>query len=205
MQVSVRKISPAALNNFKREVVFQYEYVNEPARSIWDRFQDWFWSKISEMLSSESNRTILNTALIVLSATILLFFVIKLIGMKNGGLFGKKNRGGMLDYSVTDENIHTLNFDSAIEEATNNGNFRLAVRLFYLQCLKNLADHRLINWQVDKTNITYVQELKGNPLQHHFRQLTYQFENAWYGDLPVKEIEFLAVKDQFIAFNRQLN
>jgi hypothetical protein len=102
------------------------------------------------------------------------------------------------------EDIHAIDFDRAIQDAIDTRNFRMAVRLLYLQSLKNLADRGLINWQLNKTNIAYVHELDNHEFQQTFRDLTFQFEINWYGDVPIDENEFGSVRDQFNRFKRQL-
>lgn len=202
--ITVRHFSSAAITGYKADQDFQYDRIIEPPKSVWDRFWEWFWQKVAQTIGSRQGGRIFNIILILLAAAILTFFIIKLTGMQNSGLFGKKNTGNALDYSIHDENIHTINFDAAIQEAVDKKNYRVAVRLLYLQCLKLLTDRRLINWQVNKTNVTYVQELSGSTYQQSFRDLTFQFENNWYGDLPIEESEFIQVKDHFNQFNRQL-
>lgn len=204
-KVSVRKFSPAAINSYKKDPAYQYDQLIEPPESAWDRFWEWFWGKIGAMLSSETGWAVFQTVLIVLASAILLFFVLKLSGMTNGGLFGKENKADKLGYLISDDDIHTVDFESAIEKAINDGNYRFAVRLLYLQSLKKLADLGLINWQINKTNVTYLRELYGNRLYDNFNNLTLQFENNWYGDVPIEENEFLQVKNQFVEFNQQLN
>ena len=203
--VSVRKFSPAAIKSYKENPVFQYDRIIEPPRSLWDRFWDWFWSKIAQLFSSKESWSLIRTILVILASAILLFFILKLLGMTNAGLFGKENKNDAPGYSITEEDIHSINFEAAIQEAVNEGNFRFAVRLLYLQSLKKMADLGLINWQLNKTNIAYLQELSGSKHYRHFTHLTVQFENNWYGDLPIEENEFRAVRDQFTAFNQQLH
>lgn len=202
--VTVRHFSSTIITGYKADPAFQYDRIIEPPKSVWDRFWEWFWQKIAQTIGSKQGGRIFNTVLILLAAAILTFFIIKLTGMQNAGLFGKKNTGNALDYSIHDENIHTIDFDAAIHEAVEKRNFRFAVRLLYLQTLKYLTDQKLINWQLNKTNITYVQELNGTAYQQSFTDLTFQFENNWYGDLPIEESEFIQVKDHFYQFNRQL-
>jgi len=202
--VTVRNFSSATITGYKADPAFQYDRIIEPPKSVWERFWEWFWQKVAQTIGSKQGGRIFNIIIILLAAAILTFFIIKLTGMQNAGLFGKKNTGNALDYSIHDENIHTIDFDAAIHEAVEKRNFRFAVRLLYLQSLKLLTDRRLINWQVNKTNVTYVQELKDSAYQQGFRDLTFQFENNWYGDLPIEESEFIHVKDHFNQFNRQL-
>lgn len=202
--VAVRKFEPGKIEAYKAEPAFQYERIIEPPKSLWDRFWDWFWKKFMSLLGTEEGGRAFNTMLILVAIGILVFFIMKLTGMTNAGLFGKKNKENALDYSLMDENIHAIDFDTAIQEAIDQKNFRFAVRLLYLQSLKNLADRGLINWQINKTNVAYVHELNASAHQQNFRNLTFQFENNWYGDLPIEENEFMAVREQFNQFKRQL-
>lgn len=205
--VTQRTFNAEKLNEYRANKDFQYERFKEPPKSVWDRFWDWVWGKWNkfwqEVLSTESGRTSFKTILILLAVAVLVFFILKLSGMTKSGLFGRKSGDG-LDYTTSEEDIHTINFDDSIQEAINNGNLRLAVRLLYLQSLKKLTDIGLINWQINKTNIAYVQELSGSSYQPAFSNLTLQFESNWYGDVPIDTNEFNSVREQFNQFNRQL-
>ena len=64
-----------------------------------------------------------------------------------------------LAYDTAAENIHEVDFATRLAEAEAAGNCRLAVRLGYLQLLKQLTDRGLIHWQPDKTNHAYLAEL----------------------------------------------
>jgi hypothetical protein len=123
--------------------------------------------------------------------------------MDKAGPFGKNNPSD-LDYSLLEENLQNINFQQAIQDAVYEKNFRMAVRLLYLQSLKNLADHKLINWQINKSDEAYIQELNGNLLQQSFIDITLQFESNWYGGIPIDENEFRTVSERFINFNEKL-
>jgi hypothetical protein len=112
----------------------------------------------------------------------LVFVVLKLMQVDITRAFGRSPRQGPLPYDATTEDIHALNFDAALAEAESAGNYRLAVRLGYLQVLKQLTDLGLIRWQPDKTNHDYLYELPTGPLATAFRQVTQQFEYVWYGE-----------------------
>jgi hypothetical protein len=201
--VQVRSLNAEKMNAYKADKDFQYERYKEPPKSLWDRFWDWVWNKIGQLLGTQGGSAAVQTILIVLAIAMLVFFILKLTGMTKVGLFGRKTGNG-LDYTESEENIHTINFEEAIEKAIASGNLRLAVRLLYLQSLKKLADNGFINWQLNKTNIAYVAELSNTAYQPAFSNLTLQFESNWYGDIPIDTAEFDAVRDQFNQFNRQL-
>lgn len=200
--VMVRNFAPGEINTYRTDRDFQYERFTEPPRSVWDRFRDWCWQKVTQLFAAGSRSKTFRYLLIALTIAILVFSLLKMAGMTNAGLFGKDSKAG-LPYSVLGEDIHAIPFDDAIRQAVEDRNFRYAVRLLYLQSLKYLADRSMITWQVNKTNEAYVHELAGNTLQPAFRSLTLQFENNWYGNRPIAENEFGQVQNQFKQFNQQ--
>ncbi len=203
--VAVRNFSASSIEKYKADPAFQYSVEVEKPRSWWQRFWSRFWEKIGNMLGTESGMQTTKVVLITISIIILVGFLIIFLGMGKGGLFGKKNKNDPLAYSVMEDDIHAINFETNIELAISNRNFRFAVRLLYLQALKNLADAGIINWQLNKTNTAYINELNGKNYQPDFRKLTLQFESNWYGDLPINADEFATVRDQFNQFNRKLS
>jgi hypothetical protein len=204
-KVEVRIFNTGKLREFKNNRDFQYDRVLEPPASLWDRFWSWFWNKIDEMLSTETGKRTFSTIMIVIAAAVLVYTIMKITGMSGAGLFRSKNTGAGIPYTTLDEDIHAISFEEAIERAVNEGNLRLAVRLLYLQTLKKLSDRGLINWQINKTNIAYVQELAGTTYGQSFNQLTLKFETNWYGDRHIEPEAFRQVRDEFNMFNHQLH
>ena len=207
--VTPRSFSGATIKSYKTDKDFQYDSVSEPPKSLWERFWEWvyrvtkmFLIKIGKLFRINLSGKTIETLLILLMLAILTFFLLKIIGMDRVGLFGKINTEG-IGYSLMDENLQTINFPQAIEDAVSKKNFRMAVRLLYLQTLKNLTNQNLINWQMNKTDEVYIHELDGNLLQRPFIDLTRQFESNWYGGIPIDEIEFGIVSGRFRNFNDQ--
>lgn len=202
--VTVRNIPAEKIKQYRSDPAFQYEPVNESAPDYWDRFWNWVWGKIDDMFSTPRGARAVKTGMIIVASGLLLFFIIQVSGINKSGLFGKKNTGDLQEFS-TGEDIHAINFNQAIQQAVASQNYRLAVRLLYLQSLKALADRDMIHWQLDKTNSAYVKEIEDNAQQLAFYQLTRRFETNWYGNIPVNEHEFGVIRNQFEQFNQQLN
>jgi hypothetical protein len=78
------------------------------------------------------------------------------------------------------------------------------VRLLYLRCLKQLSDAKLISWQIDKTNATYLFELDDTGQRQKFGLLTRQFEYIWYGDFPIDPKIFGNIYKSFMDFKNQM-
>ena len=116
-------------------------------------------------------------------------------------------RGGArkveVPYSESLENIHEINFDEEIEKAVALHNYRLAVRLLYLKCLKQLSDRNLIQWKIDKTNSAYIYELSDPNQRQTFSRLTRQFEFVWYGNFAIDQQAFGNINQMFQDFKKQ--
>lgn len=201
--VVIRSFNNRKLQEFKNDKDFQYELLKEPSKSLWEKFWEWFWWKISEIMRTKTGRTTVWTLLITAGLAAITFFVIKVMGMNNGGLFSRK-ASSELPYTTDTEDINLIAFDEAIEEAVKNRNFRLAIRLLYLQSLKKLSDKGYIQWQFNKSDSDYIKEVSGKSWQALFKKLTSSFEYAWYGEMNISNDEFQDLQAQFQQFNNQL-
>ena len=143
------------------------------------------------------------TVFIIFAVATILFFVFKVMGMNRQALFGRDGSGS-LDYSVSAEDIHNISFDEAISEAIASGNYRLAIRLLYLQTLKKLSEKGIITWQINKTNSDYLKEVSQQKWSPLFSSITNNFDYTWYGEMPVDKEHFEEVRQQFTTLNNEL-
>ena len=103
------------------------------------------------------------------------------------------------------EDIFALNYDRDIEKAVNGGNFRLAVRLLYLQTLKDMAEKNIIRYSHEKTNSDYLFQLAKSRYYKSFFRLTRHFDYTWYGQFVLTPEAFRSVQKEFSSFKQQLN
>lgn len=80
-----------------------------------------------------------------------------------------------------------------ITAALGASDFREATRLLFLDALAGLRAHNYIQWQQDKTNTQYLQELRGTPVYPHFRQLMHFYDYTWYGNFPANQDQYSEV------------
>ena len=195
----IRVVDAGKLRDIQGDRAYQYGTDVPPTASAWDRFMAWFWNKVREILRTKAYRNVGQYVLVVAIAGLVIWLLYKADMLAN--IFPKRAKDTGLGYETLDENIYQIDFDDRVARAVEDRNYRLAVRLLYLQTLKNLADSGLIRWQPNKTNRQYAYELTGNPKRLRFEQLTTQFEYAWYGDFPVDENRFGTIRSQFKQFN----
>ncbi len=102
------------------------------------------------------------------------------------------------------EDIFALNYEKEIAKAVAGANYRLAVRLRYLQLLKALADKNRINYRQDKTNSDYINQLVNTTYYRDFFKLTRNFEYTWYGQFPLTEEGYRFMEKEFEGFKNTI-
>lgn len=199
--VELRTIDEQAVNNYSKQKEFIYDDVAPANMSWWTKFWRWFWRMIGQLLNGEISGGIIKYVLIALLVVGVVYAIIKIIGLDLKLLTGKSKRVE-IPYEESLENIHEIDFDAQLEQAIENGNYRLAVRLLYLRTLKNLTDKNLIDWRPEKTNQAYVGELVNENYKNEFTSLTNQFEYIWYGEFFIDKNIFEPINESFHGFNQ---
>ncbi|MDQ2770637.1 MAG: DUF4129 domain-containing protein, partial [Bacteroidota bacterium] len=196
----------ARLRELRGRRAFQYaEDARAPEQSAWDAFWARVREAIGEWLGSRSYNGFWRWIFYALFVGAAVFIVLRLLEIDFTALLGRAPRRTSLAYDTTAENIHEVDFATRLAEAEAAGNWRLAVRLGYLQLLKALADGGLIAWQPDKTNHAYLAELPATgSLRGAFREATRQFEYVWYGELTLSAPLYAEVRAGHRALREQL-
>ncbi|WP_298367135.1 DUF4129 domain-containing protein [uncultured Lutibacter sp.] len=129
---------------------------------------------------------------------LLLFFILK--------FFLKVNSNSIVSNSAN-EAIVTITEDEAlikrsdllklISQAIEQKNFRLAIRYYYLNILRQLENKQLIAWEQQKTNEDYIKEISKPTIGTSFKKLTRLYDFVWYGNFEISEIEFSKVVADF--------
>jgi len=197
-RVEVRRPASGELDSYRRDPDFRYEQDYQPRPSLMGKLWEWIVRKINAFLTSESYDKFWKYVILAGVAGLVVYLLLR--ADLTGALFGRSASATPLAYQTVEENIHEIAFGDRIDEAITQRNYRLAVRLYYLQTLKHLTDRQVIHWQPDKTNRQYAIELASTPYRSDFDALTRQYEYAWYGEFPVSEEQFNRAREQFEAF-----
>lgn len=205
-KIQVKKFDSNAIKKFREDKDFNYTDANSSGQpSFWERFWNWLWNVLFGWIDKSTvGSSIMKYILLILSVSFLVFVVFKSLGIDPIKLWQGEAKKINIPYSESLENIHEINFDDEIEKTVAQRDYRLAVRLLYLKCLKQLSDTLLIQWQIDKTNSAYIYELKDPVQKQAFGLLTRQFEYIWYGDFPIDQQAFVTINQLFQNFKTQL-
>jgi hypothetical protein len=141
-------------------------------------------------------------ALIIGAIGYILFLIIKNL---SPNLNVKASKTILPVHSAPVENIRELEIDRLLREALAAGDYRLAVRIYFLGMLKQLDEAGFILWKKDKTNRDYLSELFSK--EYYFdevKKLTLAYEQVWYGehDLPLHHYE--EIISSFKAIDQKL-
>ncbi|WP_291528341.1 DUF4129 domain-containing protein [Bacteroides sp. UBA939] len=164
-----------------------YNYNRElmaPDINILKWFNKWFGEVLQKIFGSSFAEQYSDLILICIAVVILIligWFIYK----KHPGLF-VHSRKNALPYTVEKDTIYGVDFAKGIADALARQDYREAVRLLYLQTLKQLSDEARIDWQLYKTPTQYIYEVR----MPAFRQLTHHFLRVRYGNFEATESLF---------------
>jgi hypothetical protein len=97
------------------------------------------------------------------------------------------------------------NWEKLLRQAMAEQNTRLAIRYSYMRLLQLLQQNELIQFRNDKTNYEYYNELKKAEYKQPFRQLTRQYEYAWYGNFHVSDASYNAYMNTYNTLSNLLH
>ncbi|MBD0277603.1 MAG: hypothetical protein ICV81_06505 [Flavisolibacter sp.] len=191
-----RKISQATLNKLRNDDDFWYANYHPNRKPEKENP-----SSLEKLINLGWFKTLLWIIIISSFAAILIWFLIA----GNTVIFRKKPVTTIsAEDTLENANIFTLDFDHEVNKAAHAGNYRLAIRLMYVQVLKELSDKNLINYSQEKTNSDYVQQLWNSRYYLHFFRLTRLFEYVWYGQFNINQSAYASIRNDFATFKQLL-
>lgn len=164
-----------------------YAYNREliaPEINILGWINNWFGEILRKIFGSHFADQYSELILICI-AILLLCLIIWFVYKKNPRVFMRSGKSA-LPYTVEEDTIYGVDFPGGIADALSRQDYREAVRLLYLQTLKQLSDAERIDWQLYKTPTQYLYEVR----LPAFRQLTNHFLRVRYGNFEATEALF---------------
>ena len=165
----------ATYQQFKENKIYDYQN-NKTNDSLWDIF----WREINRFLNEYFTNTQIKIGSWIIAISVVVILVLIFYYFRPSWFYvNKKNK---MDFSVENEDIHRLDFETLIKNALQSGQYADAIRWNYLQLLKVLQSKELISWDAHKTVIEYVSELKRPALKSDFKEASQQFLYYRYGN-----------------------
>lgn len=200
------------LDTYKNDSKFNYEEVK--TESTW--FTDvinWFYNLLRRFFewifgvgNAEGYLAVFLEILPYLLLALFLYLVIRFFVRSNIQGKGKKNKNpNMVSLSEDEHIIKNADIEQLIKNALNDKNYRLAIRYQYLFILQLLSEHEWIDWQQQKTNDDYLEELSTSPLLDDFGRATVLYDYVWYGEFELNRERYTKAETIFKSLKNALN
>lgn len=205
---------PAYFNDSNGKVLTQ-RHIGAPVKDSFVQQSDfWYVNHKPEAEKSSGGNTYLGSInwlgpflWIIIIAGFLIFIAWWYVNNGQGSLFRRdpKTLARENESDEIPEDIFSINYAAAISKAMAAGDYRLAVRLMYLQVLANMHHHNIIRYKQDATNFDYLMQLYQTGYYPEFFKVTRHYEYAWYGLFPVSKQAFDAIKQDVDALNQKIS
>ena len=146
---------------------------------------------------------------LIILGIILVYIIVKLIIQQP--LKNRVKTINAIDISTISEEelnpktIEKSELELLLDEALNNKEFKVAVRVWYLQMLKVLISNNKIVWKKEKTNYDYQLELIVESYHDAFKTFSLFYDEVWYGDLKISEELYTKVEPELKQLYKKIN
>ena len=204
LKIDARAFSLSDVERLKADPDLNYKQPPTIAESLWDRLKKlfvWFFESLfDKAVTTDLGQLIMYT----IAAVLIIVGIMALLKVNAFKVFYSGADQSRQAYKVFHENIHEMNFEKLIQEATDRKEFRLATRLIFLHALKILSDKHLIEFSAGKTNHDFVEELKVSDLKTGLSELSFYFDYAWYGNFLISDVQFERIKKTFSEWRNRI-
>jgi len=202
--VDLRIPSEDKIKKYKDDKHFNYEDSRQREYPEWLlKIFDWFGDKmgwtLNKVFSREFSLFIFSTLFVILIIAIIMR--VQDVSLRN--IFGRRKlETDELD--IYAEDVNKMDFETLISDSIKARNYRMAVRFLYLKTLKAMSDNHLIDWSPNKTNYSYLNEIKSVTVRNKFIESTRIFDFVWYGEFVLDDKSFDEAHNFFKELNRSI-
>lgn len=205
LKITTRSFSNAEIDKLRSDPDLNYQQPPTMAESLWDRFKQWIAWFIQRLFEKAVTTDLGRVIMYTLAGIMVIVVIMTLLKVNAFKVFYSGADQAKKSYQVFHENIHEMDFERLIQEATEKNEFRLATRLIFLHALKLLSDKHLIDFNQGKTNHDYVEELTAADLKTGLNELSFYFDYAWYGNFSISDIQFQKIKNTFTVWREKIS
>lgn len=173
----------------------------------WTRFKQWLNDLLKDLFNlnnegqaSKATDIALKIGGIIIFLLVIYFIFRAVMNDEGKWVFGKSSDKNIIPVTDIENNIHATDFKQLIAEAEKDDNYRLAIRYYYLWLLKGLTNAEIIDYDDEKTNNDYFNEITTKSLKDEFSYTSYLYNYIWYGEFDVNEQQFIKAKTAFVKF-----
>jgi len=193
-----RHIQPAQWQALTQDKAFSYKNDIEAIEPV-KQYEPGALQKVVAALFKFFGGRSGNILLWIIVVCIVLYILYKLFLSSDSFLFSRSKK--ILNDTANapeEEDLATTNWEALFHQAVHDNEMRQAVRYSYKWLLQLLEQKELIQYRNDKTNYEYYTELHETDYKQPFKQLSRQYEYAWYGHFALAPNDY---NDYLALFN----
>lgn len=184
----------ALYEQYKAQKKFDYYQQHPEKPSLWERMTKQLDRWLYRLFRVNVSKSELNTIVIVILVVLLLLILFFLYRYKPSLFYWNRKLG--LKYLVEDEDLDGIDFNEAIRQLADKGEYAEAIRLSYLKALKVLHEKEYISYDSNKTVNEYVREIEKKDLKEVFLPLSQRFVYYRYGNAKADKTSFEHFRQQ---------
>lgn len=181
---SYRHIPDTAVSELRKDKAFWY------ANEVFEKRQ-------AKQKRPFTSQPLFQTILWIVIITGFVVFLFMYLANSNISLFRRSAGFASSEEESEETDIFLIDYQKEINAAVNRADYRLAVRLLFLQLLRNLSERNIIEYKPDNTNMDYLHQLRSTNLYDGFAWLARNYEYSWYGHFEIDKERFDLVKKEF--------
>ena len=170
----------------------QYNYENDPNynTSLWSSFKNFITGLIRKAFGEEGARNFWDIFWYSLMLIGLVALVKGLLQMKGSTAFQRTSKEDGIELEKVDEDASLERLKELLATSLQESNYRLATRLKFLIFLKRLDELGAVSLEEFKTNRNIHSEIDSPKLSMEFKEISWIYENVWYGKFSLDREEF---------------
>ena len=183
----LREFDADKLTDFREQSRYQYDPLTQAEKGPFQRFLDSVGRWFRNLIGSGTAETIWDYTWRIILFAVFILFIVKIFGVEPQAIFSRDKAKKGLAYEIDEEKLDLINFDEEIQKSMQSSQWRLAIRLMYLNAIKHLDDGEFIDVRKGKTNHDYLYELSSGAARDNFSNLSFLFDYTWYGHFDASE------------------
>ena len=186
---------------------YKYDSLEGETENLLGRIINWIFKKLNDVFGIDLPPGWQQLAEIIIYGILIgfaLYILVKfLMGNQAASFFSRKSKS-VAPINIQEDHIQNIDLDAYITKALQEENYRLAIRYMYLKSLKLLSQNNLIEWNHEKTNSDYYNEIENGELKSSFNKISYWYDHIWYGEFTLDKSGFENAEKDFNQLNQNL-
>ncbi|MEP6682129.1 MAG: hypothetical protein ABJA35_02675 [Parafilimonas sp.] len=145
-----------------------------------------------------------NTLLWIIIITIFVGAIIYFLSQQKISLFSRESTSPEDETNEEHGDIFHLPYTKLILQAEKEKNYRIAIRLMFLQIIKLLSETNNIHYQPNYTNLHYLQQLSQTKYYNEFFKVMHNYEYVWYGKFDISTDNYNTIKNDFLKLQNKI-